>query len=353
MVWKSDAGAYRYGFNGKEHEDDLTGGDYDFGARIYDSRIAKFLSIDPLMSVYAWQTPYAFAANCPITCSDEDGLGYIIKIYSRTISNAIAAIVLDNNKTIEQKELEIQVIVNNYKGKIFTKAQQSWLKIIDRNHSSSSSVIEVFSDGNSDNTITIYGLVGANYTNGSSMQYIATLSDMNTSHVVDLTDPNNNVGRDLMEWSGKGGTILEGMATAAELGYVTSKTFNNLSKFGKVLGPVGTALSYASLAHDSYHKGEVSMLDIMSTACSTAGTVAVFIPGGQFVAVAFYTISLVIEVVKLIDGDNHRILTPKENTIDTKKIMPHKQKTENTKKRTLNTNKNLNYSGETKSGKKK
>lgn len=280
-------------------------------------------------------------------------MGYIIKIYSRTISNAIAAIALDNNKTVEQKELEIQVIVNNYKGKIFTKAQQSWLKIIDRNHSSTISVIEVLSDGNSDNTITIFGLVGANYQNGASMQYIATLSDLNTSHVVDLTDPNNNMGRDLMEWSGKRGTILEGMATAAELGYVTGKVFHNLNKFGKVLGPIGTALSYAALASDAYYKGEVSMLDIMSTVCSTAGTVAVCIPGGQLVGVAFYTLSLVIEAVKLIDGDNHRIFTPKENTIDTKKIMPHKEKTVNTKKRNLNTNKNLNYSGETKSGKKK
>jgi len=49
MVARSYASAeqYRYGFNGMEHEDDLTGGDYDFGARIYDSRLARWLAVDP------------------------------------------------------------------------------------------------------------------------------------------------------------------------------------------------------------------------------------------------------------------------------------------------------------------
>lgn len=47
---------------------------YDYGFRIYDPRIAKFLSVDPLSSSYPWYTPYQFAGNKPVWAIDIDGL---------------------------------------------------------------------------------------------------------------------------------------------------------------------------------------------------------------------------------------------------------------------------------------
>jgi hypothetical protein len=41
---------------------------------IYDPRIAKFLSVDPLTKDYPWYTPYQFAGNKPIKFTDLDGL---------------------------------------------------------------------------------------------------------------------------------------------------------------------------------------------------------------------------------------------------------------------------------------
>jgi len=70
---------YRYGFNGKEKDPSITSGDYDFGARIYDGRIGRWLSIDPLQKKYPDLTPYNFAANNPILFIDPDGK--IIRIY--------------------------------------------------------------------------------------------------------------------------------------------------------------------------------------------------------------------------------------------------------------------------------
>ena len=66
---------YRYGFNGQEHEDDIDGGggDYDFGARIYDSRIGRFLSLDPQSGNYPSISPYCFAGNMPIAFIDDEG----------------------------------------------------------------------------------------------------------------------------------------------------------------------------------------------------------------------------------------------------------------------------------------
>jgi RHS repeat-associated protein len=69
-------GDYRYGFNGKEKDQDGEFGNthYDYGFRIYNPAIAKFLSVDPLTKSYLMLTPYQFASNTPIAASDLDGL---------------------------------------------------------------------------------------------------------------------------------------------------------------------------------------------------------------------------------------------------------------------------------------
>ena len=66
---------YRYGFNGKEKSDEINGSgvDYDYGARILDVRLGRFLSADPLTPKYPELTPYQFASNSPIVGIDLDG----------------------------------------------------------------------------------------------------------------------------------------------------------------------------------------------------------------------------------------------------------------------------------------
>jgi RHS repeat-associated protein len=74
--WSAGSG-YRYGFNGKEKDDEGMGGGgqtYDYGFRIYNPGLAKFLSVDPLFKGYPWLTPYQFASNRPIVAIDIDGL---------------------------------------------------------------------------------------------------------------------------------------------------------------------------------------------------------------------------------------------------------------------------------------
>jgi RHS repeat-associated protein len=71
---------YRFGFNSKEKDDEWygsTGTVYDYGFRIYDTRIAKFLSVDPLSSSYPWNSTYAFAMNRVIDGIDLEGLEYL------------------------------------------------------------------------------------------------------------------------------------------------------------------------------------------------------------------------------------------------------------------------------------
>jgi RHS repeat-associated protein len=68
----NDPKRYRFGYNGKEDDDEWNKQDYGF--RIYDTRLARFLSVDPLTRQYAELTPYQFASNRPIDGIDLDGL---------------------------------------------------------------------------------------------------------------------------------------------------------------------------------------------------------------------------------------------------------------------------------------
>ncbi len=77
------AAGYRYGFNGKENDNEvkqdangnnIIGSQQDYGMRIYDPRLGKFLSVDPLTDKYPELTPYQFASNRPIDGVDLDGL---------------------------------------------------------------------------------------------------------------------------------------------------------------------------------------------------------------------------------------------------------------------------------------
>ena len=69
------SGAYRYGFNGKENDNEVKGegNQQDYGMRIYDPRVGRFLSVDPLTKQYPHYTPYSYAGNKPIAFIDRDG----------------------------------------------------------------------------------------------------------------------------------------------------------------------------------------------------------------------------------------------------------------------------------------
>ena len=64
------------GSMGKENDKDFgtAGLTQDYGFRLYNPAIAKFLSVDPLSDDYPWNSPYSFAENDVIRCIDLDGL---------------------------------------------------------------------------------------------------------------------------------------------------------------------------------------------------------------------------------------------------------------------------------------
>jgi len=60
-------------YNGKELQNDLSLGWYDYGARMYMPEIGRWPKIDPKAELYFQITPYAYAANTPTNAIDPDG----------------------------------------------------------------------------------------------------------------------------------------------------------------------------------------------------------------------------------------------------------------------------------------
>jgi len=69
---KADEG-YQYGFNGKERDKETYNDAYDFGARIYDGRLGRWLSVDAESIKGPGLSPYNYSVNAPIWIGDPDG----------------------------------------------------------------------------------------------------------------------------------------------------------------------------------------------------------------------------------------------------------------------------------------
>ncbi|GAB2669362.1 hypothetical protein GCM10027036_23560 [Flavihumibacter cheonanensis] len=74
---KFNAGSFRYGFNGKEMDNEIggIGNTIHFEFREYSPRIGRMMSIDPKASEYPWQSPYVYHRNSPVNIVDYLGLG--------------------------------------------------------------------------------------------------------------------------------------------------------------------------------------------------------------------------------------------------------------------------------------
>ena len=89
---------YKYGFNGKENDNEVkgTGNQQDYGFRIYDPRLGKFLSVDPDNKRYVEDSPYSFSGNNPIRFIDLVGLSKGDPLAKKaTGSNSIMIVLVD------------------------------------------------------------------------------------------------------------------------------------------------------------------------------------------------------------------------------------------------------------------
>jgi len=91
---------HRFTFNGKESDSEVKGegNQQDYGMRIYDNRLGRFLSVDPLMKSYPWYTPFQFAGNNPIKFIDLDGLEEANPAKPGENKNGVQTSAIDNTR---------------------------------------------------------------------------------------------------------------------------------------------------------------------------------------------------------------------------------------------------------------
>lgn len=106
---------YRYGFNGKENDNEVKGegNQQDYGMRIYDPRLGKFFSVDPLRKDYPGLTPYQFASNTPIQAVDLDGKEAKVSFETAVVSKDRSWIEVKSAVSIKVQIINLSGVANS------------------------------------------------------------------------------------------------------------------------------------------------------------------------------------------------------------------------------------------------
>ncbi len=71
---QSDQGTQPYKYNGKELDREGGWDAYDYGARMYDPAMGRFMTMDPMAEKYYSVSPYAYCGNNPVNRIDPTGM---------------------------------------------------------------------------------------------------------------------------------------------------------------------------------------------------------------------------------------------------------------------------------------
>lgn len=224
-VWKRDGGSgYRYGFNGKENDNEVKGegNQQDYGMRIYDPRLGRFLSVDPITKEYPELTPYQFSGNNPIKFVDLDGLEPAYPV-------------------IEKGQLTIRIARDGQLQKRLYGAEANYLAQHTREGSRGGHQSSIAAVGSTGTLLQVAGYVLAPFTEGMSLGLVAWGEGLETA---------STAATAIDEYSRGNKTDALITASSAVLFGVAGKKFEKLEKVGKLTKVEKTILS-AGLAATS------------------------------------------------------------------------------------------------------
>src|SRR5689334_9937964 len=93
-----DSEASRFGFNGQEKDDEISGAGNHNTATFweYDTRLGRRWNIDPV--IHSWESPYCVMGNSPIAFNDP--LGDEVKNGDRIVANEKKQHLANANKKL-------------------------------------------------------------------------------------------------------------------------------------------------------------------------------------------------------------------------------------------------------------
>jgi RHS repeat-associated protein len=207
----------RFGFNGKELDNEAKGegNSYDFGARMYDPRIGRWLTIDPFAAKYPNISPYVFVGNMPIIASDPNGKEIIFDVVQKKDGSLVVIVTVNAKMLNESKENYTEEMMKDYAMRV------------------ENSIKEIYgaSEGKLNEVKDIYGnIVSGSYTTEVHVE-IGVAKDRSElsecDHVYILRDDNNMPDEDKPDCKAGAGTV--GYAVPGEnFMYINKKYIDNI-----------------------------------------------------------------------------------------------------------------------------
>ena len=225
-------GNYRYGFNGQENDNEVkgVGNSVEFKFRIYDPRLGRFMSTDPLEKEYPWNSPYAFAENRPIDGMDLEGKEWSSsgKVFNWMTGKT------EINYTIK---LKVSTSSDVVKGKDFENAKAKILKTASENLSNKNA------SGSYDDPVVNVDIVESNKASITTKFIDANGDDDNGTTETIGNTKNNKVEVAISRDGNARGTKSAGRTLSHELGhtanlYHTYSTHNKVKDSQQGKGPV-------------------------------------------------------------------------------------------------------------------
>jgi RHS repeat-associated protein len=98
---------HRYGHNGEEMDNEVSGhgNTYAYLNRMYDPRLGRFMSPDPMADLFPSKSPYVFVCNNPILLVDQEGDIPILPLLIKAAAGAAGDFVM---------QFTIQMIINDF-----------------------------------------------------------------------------------------------------------------------------------------------------------------------------------------------------------------------------------------------
>src|SRR5690606_34205924 len=124
-------GEYRYGFNGKEMDDEISGSGNHiaYDDRGYDTRLGRWWSRDKLEKKYPWLSSYSFTANNPIMNREIDGRDWTVSsVKDEKSGNTTITITLDAAvvNTSNNQSLDMQGLASAVKSQVQTSYSMTY-----------------------------------------------------------------------------------------------------------------------------------------------------------------------------------------------------------------------------------